>query len=188
MMKNKYKRGVDSLVFLEESKEYTVTTSKVAAMCRALTLPMETYNPEMSATYIGAIINSKDFIGRVFYSDISAHIYGLDNYEKECFSSNIEYLMRFTLHENNAIADETKEFILKLYDHSQLALAQKDKMEEVFEERVAETRDNISVEVKRLEREYITILGIFAAIVLAFVGGDDIFIVCPRAYEYSNTF
>ena len=43
--------------------------------------------------------------------------------------------------------------------------------QELFDENVESVKERLQVDVKKIEREYITILGIFASIVLAFVGG-----------------
>ena len=65
--------------------------------------------------------------------------------------------------------------VIKIYDHFQLNLIQIENIGKIKQQEIVESlnKEKISLheEVKRIEREYITILGIFAAIMLAFVGG-----------------
>ena len=44
-------------------------------------------------------------------------------------------------------------------------------MNNIFANSIEEAKDNLQKQIKSVEKEYISILGIFAAIVLAFVGG-----------------
>ena len=61
--------------------------------------------------------------------------------------------------------------IIKIYDHFQLALHQIENVNNIFANSIEEAKDNLQKQIKSVEKEYISILGIFAAIVLAFVGG-----------------
>ena len=61
--------------------------------------------------------------------------------------------------------------IVKIYDHVQLALHQIENVNNIFANSIEEAKENLQREIKGVEKEYISILGIFAAIVLAFVGG-----------------
>ena len=61
--------------------------------------------------------------------------------------------------------------IVKIYDHFQLALHQIENVNNIFANSIEEAKENLQKQIKGVEKEYITILGIFAAIVLAFVGG-----------------
>ncbi len=61
--------------------------------------------------------------------------------------------------------------IVKIYDHFQLALHQIENVNNIFANSIEEAKENLQKEIKSVEKEYISILGIFAAIVLAFVGG-----------------
>ena len=61
--------------------------------------------------------------------------------------------------------------IVKIYDHFQLALHQIENANNIFADSIEEAKENLQKQVKSVEKEYISILGIFASIVLAFVGG-----------------
>ncbi len=73
--------------------------------------------------------------------------------------------------ENNNITEDSKKLIVKIYDHFQLALHQIENVNNIFANSIEEAKENLQKEIKSVEKEYISILGIFAAIVLAFVGG-----------------
>ena len=60
---------------------------------------------------------------------------------------------------------------IKIYDHFQLVLYQIENINNIFADGIEEAKTNLKQEVKGIEKEYISILGIFASIVLAFVGG-----------------
>lgn len=75
------------------------------------------------------------------------------------------------LKENNNITEDSKKLIVKIYDHFQLALHQIENVNNIFANSIEEAKENLQKEIKSVEKEYISILGIFAAIVLAFVGG-----------------
>jgi len=73
------------------------------------------------------------------------------------------------LKENNNITEDSKKLIVKIYDHFQLALHQIENVNNIFANSIEEAKENLQKEIKSVEKEYISILGIFAAIVLAFV-------------------
>lgn len=80
-------------------------------------------------------------------------------------------MLLYSLDENNNVAEDSKKLIVKIYDHFQLALHQIENVNNIFANSIKEAKENLQKEIKSVEKEYISILGIFAAIVLAFVGG-----------------
>lgn len=70
---------------------------------------------------------------------------------------------------------DVQKISIKLYDHFQLNLIQienaKSASDKAIAESIVDEKEKLHKEVKGVEKEYITILGIFAAIMLAFVGG-----------------
>lgn len=58
-----------------------------------------------------------------------------------------------------------------ILDQFQLALHQIENVNNIFANSIEEAKENLQKQIKGVEKEYISILGIFAAIVLAFVGG-----------------
>ena len=77
----------------------------------------------------------------------------------------------YSLDDNNNVSEDSKRIIIKIYDHFQLALHQIENVNNIFASSIEEAKENLKKEIKGVEKEYISILGIFAAIVLAFVGG-----------------
>ena len=76
--------------------------------------------------------------------------------------------------QDNAVSPDIQKISIKLYDHFQLNLIQlenaKAASDKAIAESIVEEKEKLHQEVKGIEKEYITILGIFAAIMLAFVG------------------
>lgn len=79
--------------------------------------------------------------------------------------------MLYSLNDENSVTNDSKKIIVKIYDHSQLASHQIENVNNIFAASIEENKEKLQGQIKDMEREYITILGIFAAIVLAFVGG-----------------
>ena len=93
-------------------------------------------------------------------------IFIYEGIEGDCSKIFIECLK-----ENNNITEDSKKLIVKIYDHFQFALHQIENVNNIFANSIEEAKENLQKEIKSVEKEYISILGIFAAIVLAFVGG-----------------
>lgn len=109
---------------------------------------------------------------RVLYSEITCYIYTLGYVERGTLSSNVESLFIYALNNPKSdISDSCSKMIVKIYDHCQLALLQIESTKDILGSGVEESKIDLQREIKSVEKEYITILGIFAAIVLAFVGG-----------------
>lgn len=70
----------------------------------------------------------------------------------------------------NSVSDNCQKIVIKIYDHSQLALYQIENTNNIFADSIEEAKSNLEKSIKGIEKEYISILGIFASIVFAFVG------------------
>lgn len=156
---------------IENSKEYKNTKSQMRSICKALTLPTKDYRPDITVESIQEYLDKKDKLNRILYSEISSYYFGLGNEDRGRFFTNIENLLNFSLKKSNYVNDDTKNIIIKIYDHIQLANTQIENTSNIFENNIIETKDKLHNEIKEIEKEYITILGIFASIVLSFVGG-----------------
>lgn len=109
---------------------------------------------------------------RILYSEISSYVFAMDMNARGVFATNVEKLMIYALNtKSEEISDDCCKMIVKIYDHFQLALNQTENVKMILGARIEETKINLKNEIKGIEKEYISILGIFAAIVLAFVGG-----------------
>lgn len=125
---------------------------------------------------IKAYISEKDKVSRILYSEISCYLYSLNPQSRGIFVTNVEKLLDFSMKsakgsfDDSDISDDVSKIVVKIYDHSQLIAYQLDNVHEVFVKKIAEENIGLHNEIKNIEKEYITILGIFAAIMLAFVG------------------
>ncbi|MGF0032360.1 hypothetical protein ACQRBN_05275 [Bariatricus sp. SGI.154] len=156
---------------LEQSKKFNNTKRKINAICKALTLETQKYDPQKTVENINAYIASSNKLDRILYSEISNYVFSLEMTQRGIFATNLEKLLLYSLDENNNVAEDSKKLIVKIYDHFQLALHQIENVNNIFANSIEEAKENLQKEVKGVEKEYISILGIFASIVLAFVGG-----------------
>lgn len=156
---------------LEQSKKFNNTKRKINAICKALTLETKKYDPQKTVENINTYIASPNKLDRILYSEISNYVFSLEMAQRGIFATNLEKLLLYTLDENNNVAEDSKKLIVKIYDHFQLALHQIENVNNIFANSIKEAKENLQKEIKSVEKEYISIQGIFAAIVLAFVGG-----------------
>lgn len=156
---------------LEQSKKFNNTKRKINAICKALTLETKKYDPQKTVENINTYIASPNKLDRILYSEISNYVFSLEMAQRGIFATNLEKLLLYSLDENNNVAEDSKKLIVKIYDHFQLALHQIENVNNIFANSIKEAKENLQREIKSVEKEYISILGIFAAIVLAFVGG-----------------
>ncbi len=72
--------------------------------------------------------------------------------------------------ESIGLKDDVKKLIIKIYDHTQLVNYQIESNKSIFKTSINEEMASFREQTKAIEKEYITILGIFASIIIAFVG------------------
>lgn len=154
---------------LEKSKKFQATKNRIKGICKFLSSEATKYKPERTVEHIEDYVKAKDKITRILYSEISNYLFNLEPQQKESFLTNVESLMIYALG-NDSIDDDVAKIIVKIYDHTQLVNYQIESMNNIFAQRIVDAKMDLQKEVKGIEKEYITILGIFAAIVLAFVG------------------
>lgn len=155
---------------LENSKKYKNTKRQMRGFCTALTKNYNEYKPEVTVKNIDTYLKRSDKLDRILYSEISNYIFDLSSNQRPTFYANIESLLMYVLDDNNKVGDDSKKVIIKIYDHVQLNIYQIENARNIINDNVVEVKNRLHDEIKGIEREYITILGIFAAIVLAFVG------------------
>lgn len=156
---------------LEQSKKFNNTKRKINGICKALSMNTQKYAPQKTVENISAYITSTNKLDRILYSEISNYVYSLEMPERGIFATNLEKLLLYSLDDNNGVSEDCKKMIVKIYDHFQLALHQIENVNNIFADSIEEAKENLQKQIKGVEKEYISILGIFAAIVLAFVGG-----------------
>lgn len=156
---------------LEQSIKFNNTKRKINGICKALSLNTQKYDPQKTVENITSYITSTNKLDRILYSEISNYVYSLEMSERGIFATNLEKLLLYSLDDKNEVSDDCKKMIVKIYDHFQLALHQIENVNNIFANSIEEAKENLQKQIKGVEKEYISILGIFAAIVLAFVGG-----------------
>ncbi len=184
-------KNFETLLKTEEQSKTTIQTnddilrfskSKIKRICKALCLSSKDYDPKKTVGAIEKYLQEKNTKGRILYSEISSFVYGLEEEQQGNFATNIESLLSFSLNATNQVSEEHYKVIVKIYDHFQLALHQKSlnsNTEEVIKKHLVSSmdsakdiiKDELREDVKHVEKEYISILGIFASIVFAFIGG-----------------
>ena len=160
----------DEVVSLADSKKYKSTKRSINYICRGLTIETKNYRPEKSIDQIDLYVKTKDKITRILYSEISKHLFNLEPSERVIFLTNVEKLLIYSLGKEDNINGDVAKIVVKIYDHTQLVNYQIENMNNIFVHRIADAKVDLHSEIKGIEKEYITILGIFAAIMLAFVG------------------
>lgn len=156
---------------IENSSKYNYTKREMNSICKALSMESRKYDPKVTVRNINAYIESPDKLERILYSEISNYIYSLEMEQRGIFATNVEKLLLYSLDEKNHVGADTKKIIVKIYDHFQLAISQIENANNIFAASIEDAKVKLQQQVKGVEREYISILGIFASIVLAFVGG-----------------
>lgn len=153
------------------NNKYKYVKVKLKKICESLTFDNNYYKPQYTVKSVQSYINKEEKIQRILYSEISNYIFSLDYGQRATVAANLDVLLNYVLDDSKNNDNACVEVVLKLYDHCQLAIRQVENVQHVFYDGVEEIKDNLSNDIKNIEREYITILGIFASIVLAFVGG-----------------
>ena len=155
----------------KKSYQYQNTKEKMHNICTALEMDANDYNPQKTVDNISRYLSSDNRLDRILYSEISNHVYELDSVHRGNFNTNIESLLFYAIKNDSLVEEDCKKIIIKIYDHFHLALYQIENVNNIFAEGIEETKENLNKQVKSIEKEYISILGIFAAIILTFVGG-----------------
>lgn len=156
---------------IDNSKEFQNTKMETRTICEALTLETEKYEPQKSIEGINHYISSTERLDRMLYSEISNYIFSLNLRERGVFTTNAESLLLYSLDKSKEVSDDSRKIVIKIYDHSQLAIYQTENAKVISADGMRAAKEDVQEQLKGVEKEYISILGIFAAIVLAFVGG-----------------
>ena len=159
------------IISLEQSIKFNNTKRKINEICKELTLKTQEYDPQKTVENINSYILSDNKLDRILYSEISNYVFSLDMTYRGIFATNLEKMLLYSLDDRNKVSEDSKKIIIKIYDHFHLALHRIENVNNIFANSIEEAREHLQKEVKSIEKEYISILGIFASIVLAFVGG-----------------
>lgn len=155
---------------------------------KSLFVETRLYNPQRTIHFIKQMyINNSE--KQLLYYTLSNYFFSLNYDQHGIFISNIENLITYLEKEKNNLIrvdgeqcyEKIFRFSLKMYDHSNLASKQwiefNHKSSNVasfiqaeINKAVTEKEKEIENKFKSLEKDSITILGIFVAIILAFIG------------------
>lgn len=173
---------------LKNSNKYNNTKKQINNLCKSLNTQSTKYDPERTINLLNSYLNSIDKLDRILYSEISSYIFGLTSGNRGIFLTNVEKLLVHTLNQKKSSKEDTRKIVIKIYDHAQLAIHQIENASNIFANSIVDVKNKLSHEraeiekefrntieefrneLKNIEKGYITILGIFASIVLAFVG------------------
>ena len=153
------------------SKKINYTKRKLCTMCDMLSSETRSFKPEVMVEEIRKYVGKKERVDRLLYSAISYYVLELDEQTRGNFATNIESLLQYYLDDKNKVHVDYRKIIIKIYDHFQLVLYQIENVKEIVDKGISETKDKLDKDMKGMEKDYISILGIFSSVVLAFVGG-----------------
>ena len=153
----------------QNSTKYEKMKHGVLALCQTFAVPTLEYNAKTTESEIVNFIHTEGGVLRILYSEINMRLMDMTLEGRGAFSTNVEKFLSFVLGKENLEIDVIK-IALKIYDHTQLVISQMKSVDDMLSPRLDEAKIAMKGEIKTIEREYITILGIFAAIMLAFVG------------------
>lgn len=175
----------DKLLKTEESNARKVAKNKsnsdsninknyMRQICNSLS--DDDYDPQKTVEIIQDYLEYDKDSMRLMYSELSNHLFSIfknEKYESD-YNFNIDKLYNYAMNDANMCGD-CRKIIIKLFDHSSLVSYQITGIEKIAEEiseKVAEkNKETLMDSMKDSEKQYITILGIFVSIVLAFTGG-----------------
>lgn len=137
-----------------------------------LQTPTRQYTPKDTINEIREYIQI-DGENRLLYAEITVSIFKLSDEEIGIVDSNLANLIENL--EKNDSNSEYKTIVMKLYDHINLARDQAKKIQEALEEKTKELQDSTKAQLeegmRHAQRGYITILGIFASVIVTFTVG-----------------
>lgn len=169
LTKSKLSEG-EQIQLSKTPPQIAATREKMKLICTSLSCSTSDFQPADTAKAIYELLHSNMYLSRILYSEFSNYLFTLNDYAKGIFDTNIENLFQYVTDEVND--DDVKEFVIRIYDHCQLAKTQVENIDHMLKDRIEEAKKSIETDSKRLEKEYISILGIFASVVLAFIGGS----------------
>lgn len=158
------------------NEKLEITKKIICDLCGSLMVETSSYRPESSIECINSFLNSESKMERILYSEISNYIFYLDGEEKRgIFATNVDNLLKYVNNEENKIKMDVLKITIKIFDHFHLALHQIENVNNIIAAAISSSKEEVKKELRKefkgMEKEYISILGIFAAIILAFVGG-----------------
>ena len=156
---------------LNSSVEYRRTKREINRFCKGLSLDTKQYLPEKTIKSLQKYINAPDKLDRLLYSEISHIIFQMDEVARGNFVSNAEELLMYVLRKQDPRYNDIRKIAVKIYDHAQLVTYQVENIQDMFNSGIDDAKLDLEKTIQGVEKEYVSILGIFASVILAFVGG-----------------
>lgn len=156
---------------LGQSQKFISTKQKMHEICEGLSIDSREYIAKNTTDIIREYLDDEDKLERMLYSEINSYLVALKSSERATFTTNAERLLLYALDDNKELSQDIQKIVIKIYDHVQLNNNQNENIDDRFKNNFAETKEKLRDQIYHVEREFITILGIFASIVVAFVGG-----------------
>ena len=156
----------------------------ILKVCKSFNKPSGEYKPKETFDLVLEYVKSNKKLPRLFYSEISANVFQIQNNESD-FSSviqNIDYLADMVFERYDSQVDDSSkieqdqeaiEIVLKIYDHIHLVGVQIEQIGKVGSgvDKAKSDLAFLNKELKNSQRDYIAVLGIFATVVVTFMGG-----------------
>lgn len=128
------------------------------------------YSPKNTFDIIHNFVSDNNNFNRALFSEIISRLYSLDDDTNGIFITNLKELKNYSDSIQKDELNNTKKFIVKLYDYVHLFNFQDYKVQKFFATKIEQSKSDLEDEVKKLQGQYISILGIFASFVVTFVG------------------
>ena len=117
----------------EQKKVNCIENSKtrMRGICKSLSYPTVTYDPRITISSIMHYLSDDNKVGRILYSEISNHLFSLEDETRGIFITNIDKLLNYVLDDSKfntkRVAyssdelNDCKNIVIKIYDHANLA-------------------------------------------------------------------
>ena len=150
---------------------YSISNNIERQIFNDLISAIEVYKPEVTFSKISNFVSKENSSNRILFSEIYSFVSALDDNDNIIFMSNLDTLYKYSRDKNDKTLNDVKKFIVKFYDYIHLSILQDAKINQFFDENIKNAKTDLGKEVKTLQSQSITILGIFASFVVTFVGG-----------------
>lgn len=161
----------------------------VIELCESFAVQTNEYSPEKSFCIINHYVSKDNHLSRILYSEISQNIFQSDLKTTGRILTNIDSLLNFSLRDENRTSNkQVVDIVLRVYDHVHLADIQTSAIANIaeertrfvnkqnrnlikefndFKEKLAEINANYERKVEKAQQNYVTVLGLFIAILVA---------------------
>lgn len=154
-----------------------INVNYMRRICNSLLI--DDYQPQNTLDIIKEYLDCSKNSMRLMYSELSNQLFSIfeDEKSESDYNFNISKLYEYVM--KNEVTSDSSKIVIKIFDHSLLVSYQIDGIKErankiakkMLEDESEKNKKILMKSMRESEKQYITILGIFASIVLAFTGG-----------------